>query len=164
MPSLKGYSSDLEYSYAPGVFPSLELMRVRPESAMRLLLSERAQGEGVEKLRRICRENGVREEIADKALRRISSKDNCFAAVVFEKWQAELEKDKPHVVLHHVSDGLHINLAVFTVYGRQAHTAKTEGGELAFLKIVIQHCLSSAYCSMISASTLAVSSARFSML
>ena len=52
MPSLKGYSSDLEYSYAPGVFPSLELMRVRPESATRLLLSERAQGEGVEKLQK----------------------------------------------------------------------------------------------------------------
>ena len=48
MPSLKGYSQELDYSYTPGVFPSLELMRVRPESAMRLLLSERAQGEGVE--------------------------------------------------------------------------------------------------------------------
>ncbi len=104
MPSLKGYSADLDYSYAPGVFPSLELMRVRPEQATRLLLSERAQGEGVEKLRQICREHGVREEIADKALRRISSKDNCFAAVVFSKWQAELEKNKPHVVLHHPMD------------------------------------------------------------
>lgn len=104
MPSLKGYSSDLEYSYAPGVFPSLELMRVRPECATRLLLSERAQGEGVEKLRQVCREHGVREEIADKALRRISGKDNCFAAVVFEKWQAELLPDAPHVVLHHPMD------------------------------------------------------------
>ncbi|MBE5793065.1 MAG: TrmH family RNA methyltransferase [Clostridiales bacterium] len=104
MPSLKGYSQELEYSYTPGVFPSLELMRVKPEKAMRLLLSERAQGEGVEKLRQVCRENGVREEIADKALRRISGKDNCFAAVVFEKWQAELEADGPHVVLHHPMD------------------------------------------------------------
>jgi TrmH family RNA methyltransferase len=68
------------------------------------LLSECAQGEGVEKLRRLCKEQGVREEIADKALRRISGKDNCFAAVVFEKWQAELESDKPHVVLHHPMD------------------------------------------------------------
>ncbi len=104
MPSLKGYSSDLDYSYAPGVFPSLELMRVRPECAQRLLLSERAQGEGVEKLRQVCREHGVREEIADKALRRISGKENCFAAVVFSKWQAKLEADRPHVVLHHPMD------------------------------------------------------------
>lgn len=104
MPSLKGYSQELEYSYTPGVFPSLELMRVKPEKAMRLLLSERAQGEGVEKLRQVCREHGVREEIADKALRRISGKDNCFAAVVFEKWQAELQSNGPHVVLHHPMD------------------------------------------------------------
>ena len=104
MPSLKGYSQELDYSYTPGVFPSLELMRVKPEKAMRLLLSERAQGEGVEKLRQVCREHGVREEIADKALRRISGKDNCFAAVVFEKWQAELQSNGPHVVLHHPMD------------------------------------------------------------
>ena len=104
MPSLKGYSQELDYSYTPGVFPSLELMRVKPEKAMRLLLSERAQGEGVEKLRQVCREHSVREEIADKALRRISGKDNCFAAVVFEKWQAELQSDGPHVVLHHPMD------------------------------------------------------------
>lgn len=104
MPPLKPYDAELPYSYAPGVFPSLQLMRAAPERAQRLLLSERAQGEGVEKLREICRERGVREEIADKALRRLSGKDNCFAAVVFEKWQSELVPDAPHVVLHHPMD------------------------------------------------------------
>ena len=104
MPSLKPYSQELEYSYAPGLFPSLELMRVQPERALRLLTSEKAHGEGVEKLRAICREHNVREEVADKALRRISGKDNCFAATVFSKWQAELRPDLPHVVLHHPMD------------------------------------------------------------
>ena len=104
MPSLKPYSQELEYSYAPGLFPSLELMRVQPERALRLLTSEKAHGEGVEKLRTICREHNVREEVADKALRRISGKDNCFAAMVFSKWQAELRPELPHVVLHHPMD------------------------------------------------------------
>lgn len=104
MPSLKPYSQELEYSYAPGLFPSLELMRVQPERALRLLTSEKAHGEGVEKLRAICREHNVREEVADKALRRISGKDNCFAAMVFSKWQAELRPELPHVVLHHPMD------------------------------------------------------------
>ena len=48
MPALKPYSQELEYSYAPGLFPSLELMRVQPERALRLLTSEKAHGEGVE--------------------------------------------------------------------------------------------------------------------
>lgn len=104
MPSLKAYSQELDYSYAPGLFPSLELMRVQPERAKRLLLSEKARGEGVEKLRALCEERGVREEIADKALRRLSGKENCFAAVVFSKWQAVLEPGLPHVVLHHPMD------------------------------------------------------------
>jgi len=104
MPPLKPYEQSLNYSYAPGIFPSLELMRVAPERAQRLLLSEKAHGEGVEKLRAVCREHGVREEIADKALRRISGKDNCFAAVVFSKWQADLQPHTPHVVLHHPMD------------------------------------------------------------
>ena len=67
-------------------------------------MSEHASGEGVEKLRELCRRYHVREEIADKALSRISGKQNCFAAVVFEKWQDELQPDAPHVVLHHPMD------------------------------------------------------------
>lgn len=104
MPSLKGYDNELTYSYALGVYPSLSLMQAAPERATRLLLSERASGDGVEKLRALCREHRVREEIADRALARISGKQNCYAAVVFEKWQAELEPDAPHVVLHHPMD------------------------------------------------------------
>lgn len=104
MPPLKPYDSALPYSYAPGVFPSMQLMDAAPERALRLLLSERAQGEGVEKLRALCRERGVREEIADKALKRISGKENCFAALVFEKWQSDLRADRPHVALHHPMD------------------------------------------------------------
>jgi len=104
VPPLKPYSADLNYSYAPGVFPSLQLMLNCPERAQRLLLSEKASGEGVEKLREICRQHRVREEYADKALSRISGKQNCFAAVVFEKWQSDLKKDAPHVVLHHPMD------------------------------------------------------------
>jgi len=104
MPPLKAYSGALPYSYAAGVYPSLQLMAAAPERASRLLLSAKADGEGIEKLRSLCRERGVREEIADKALARVSGKENCYAAVVFEKWQAELDTQKPHVVLHHPMD------------------------------------------------------------
>ena len=104
MPPLKPYQTDLPYSYATGVFPSLQLMTTAPERASRLLVSERATGEGVEKLRALCQAHAVREEIADKVLLRISGKQNCFAAVVFEKWQAQLQPDRPHVVLHHPMD------------------------------------------------------------
>ena len=94
MPPLKPYSAALPYSYAPGVFPSLQLMQNCPQRAQRLLLSEKAQGEGVEKLRGRCAELGVREEMAERVLKRESKKDNCFAGLVFEKYESTLDPNR----------------------------------------------------------------------
>ena len=104
MPALKAYASDLPYSYAGGVYPSLTLLEKAPQRAMRLLLSDRALGEGVEKLRELCAAHGVREEIAPRALQRILGKENVYAAVAFAKWEGALAADRPHIVLHHPMD------------------------------------------------------------
>ena len=73
MPKLEAYSRKLPYSYALGLFPSLTLISTRPELAQRLLLNPEGMGnEGVEKLRALCREKGVREEEAGRVLRRES--------------------------------------------------------------------------------------------
>ncbi len=117
MPPLKPYDAALPYSYAPGVFPCVQLMTYAPERAARLLLSERAQGEGIERLRALCADRGVREEVADKALARISGKENCFAALVFEKWQAELSPTACHVVLHHPMDTGNLGTILRTLLG-----------------------------------------------
>ena len=106
MPRLEPYSRNLEYSYCLGIYPSLSLMETRPETAFRLLLSGNAEGApGAEKLRHLCRDHGVREEIADKVLRRESGKENCFAALAFRKYVCRLDPLAPHAVLCQVSDG-----------------------------------------------------------
>ena len=117
MPPLKPYDASLPYSYAPGVFPSMQLMTNAPQRAQRLLLSEKAQGEGVERLRALCAQHGVREELADKALARISGKENCFAAVVFDKWQADLRPEACHVALHHPMDTGNLGTILRTLLG-----------------------------------------------
>lgn len=103
MPSLESYSRALDYSYAPGLFPCMEAVNKRPEWVRRVLLSSGAGGEGIDKLISLCREKGIRMETADKALARISGKENCFAAAVFAKTPCRLEAGR-HVVLHHISD------------------------------------------------------------
>ena len=51
MPSLTGYSPELDYSYAPGIFPSMECLLHRPEQVRRLLIHSAAEGrEGIVKL------------------------------------------------------------------------------------------------------------------
>ena len=36
MPSLSAYKSDLDYSYAPGIFPSMECLKYRTDKVRRM--------------------------------------------------------------------------------------------------------------------------------
>ncbi len=118
MPKLEPYSRKLPYSYALGVFPALKLLEARPESVSRLLLhSEGLRNEGGSLLREKCAALGIREEFADRVLRRESQKDNCFAALVFEKYEAALDDAKPHVVLCQISDGGNLGTALRACLG-----------------------------------------------
>ena len=118
MPSLEGYKSGLDYSYAPGIFPSMECLTYRPEKVRRLLVHSSAAGrEGVEKLCTLAEKHRIRIEEADKALARISGKENCYAAAVFEKFEDELNEEKPHIVLHNPSDSGNIGTILRTALG-----------------------------------------------
>lgn len=118
MPSLCAYKGELDYSYAPGIFPSMECLKYRPESVRRLLVHSSAAGrEGVDKLRALAEEHGIRIEEADKALSRISGKENCYAAAVFGKFEDEPDPGKPHIVLHNPGDFGNIGTILRTALG-----------------------------------------------
>ena len=122
MPALEAYKRDLDYSYAPGLFPSLEAMTKRPELVRRLLISSKGQdSDGMKKLLCLAEDKRVRVEIADKALSRISGKDNCFAAAVFEKRTLPLDEACDHIVLHHISDQGNLGTVLRTALGFGYH-------------------------------------------
>ncbi len=105
MGKLEAYDKRLHYSYAPGLFPAMECLQNAPERCMRLLLHSESEGsEGARRLREAALSRGVRVEIADRALSRISGKENCFAAMVYEKREGTFDACSPHIVLHHPSD------------------------------------------------------------
>ena len=118
MPSLTAYKSDLDYSYAPGIFPAMECLTHRPEKVRRLLVHSSAAGrEGTDRLRALAEKLGVRVEEADKALARISGKENCSAAAVFEKFGDEPDPGMPHVVLHNPGDSGNVGTILRTALG-----------------------------------------------
>ena len=118
MPKLEPYSRKLDYSYALGVFPALMLMEAQPQRALRLLLHpDGLKNEGVIKLREMCAERGVREEMAERVLRRESKKDNCFAALVFEKYESTLDPSRCHAVLCQISDSGNLGTAMRSLLG-----------------------------------------------
>ena len=121
MPSLTAYGSELDYSYALGEFPGLECLLKRPDCARRLLLHSRADGrEGAALLTQEAQRLGIRIETADRALARISGKENCYAAAVFEKTPAPLSEED-HIVLHHISDQGNLGTILRTALGFGYH-------------------------------------------
>ena len=118
MPSLSAYKSELDYIYAPGVFPAIECLLHRPECARRVLVHSSARGrEGVDRLTELAGQAGVRVEEADRALSRISGKENCYAAAVFVKFSDPLDQERPHVVLHQPGDSGNVGTILRTALG-----------------------------------------------
>ena len=118
MPALTAYARTLDYSYAPGFFPTIEALRHAPERVRRVLVSSQAAGrEGLAQVEALCAEYRIRIETADKALSRISGKENCYAAAVFAKEQSELDPGRIHLVLHHPSDAGNLGTMLRTALG-----------------------------------------------
>ena len=94
------------------------LMEAQPQRALRLLLHpDGLKNEGVVKLREMCAARGVREEMAERVLRRESRKDNCFAALVFEKFDSDLDPSACHAVLCQISDSGNLGTAMRSLLG-----------------------------------------------
>jgi len=115
---LEAYDKSLDYSYAPGIFPATECLNNAPKRCMRLLLSSASEkSEGAQKLRSAAENCGVRVEIADRALERISRKENCFAAMVYKKQEGVFSENAPHVVLVNPSDSGNLGTILRTALG-----------------------------------------------
>ncbi len=118
MPKLEQYERELPYSYALGIFPAMECLRAAPERCRRLLVHSQARGsEGAAKLIAACEAADVRVEEADRALARIARKENCFAAMVFQKQEGALDPGAPHIVLHNPSDAGNVGTILRTGLG-----------------------------------------------
>lgn len=99
------YKKDFEYSYSIGVFPTLELLTHQPDKVIKVLLSSRSSlNAGVDKIRGLCRQHGIRVEIADAFMSKVTGKENSYAVGVFQKYQPMIDFDQNHLVLVGIRD------------------------------------------------------------
>lgn len=118
MAKLEAYDKSLDYSYAPGIFPATECLKNAPERCMRLLLSSASEkSAGAQALREAAQAANIRVEIADRALERISRKENCFAAMVYKKSEGVFCAGAPHIVLVNPSDSGNLGTILRTALG-----------------------------------------------
>ena len=115
---LQLYDKDLDYSYAPGIFPAMECLLHAPEQCLRLLISEKSdRSEGIRKLCELAETHHIRIETADRMLSKLSKKENCFAAAVFRKTEKMLNPDRRHVVLQNPGDAGNLGTILRTALG-----------------------------------------------
>lgn len=97
--ALKSYKKDFEYSYALGAFPTIELIKSRPETVVEVIVSSSYREDGEKNLLALCDEKGIEVKLNDRAISRLSPKENCYVIGVFRKYKCSLDTDKSHVAL-----------------------------------------------------------------
>lgn len=112
---IKPYKKDMDYSYTLGAFPTYELIAARPEKIRKVLVHTGYTDR--EKLEEICKEKNIPVEYNDKLLTKLSDKENCFVAGIFDKYECELKKDKPHIVLVNPSNMGNLGTILRTAVG-----------------------------------------------
>lgn len=95
---IKTYKKNFEYSYALGIFPTVELISSKPESVIKVLVSSNYRADSEMDIFELCKKFNIKTEINDKAINKISQKENCYVAGVFNKYNCELTEGS-HIVL-----------------------------------------------------------------
>jgi TrmH family RNA methyltransferase len=96
---IKTYKKSFDYSYTFGMFPTVELIQSRPDKVIKVLVSSQYKSESNADIFDICKKYNIKTEINDKAINRISDKENNFVVGVFSKYECDLSFDESHIVL-----------------------------------------------------------------
>ncbi len=99
---VKSYKKDAFYSYALGAFPTIELLKNRPEDVLKIVVHTSFTNKDA--LNLINELRGRTEiEYNDKLINKLSPKGNCYVIGIFKKYYTKLES-KDHIVLVNPSD------------------------------------------------------------
>ncbi|HHV11966.1 MAG TPA: TrmH family RNA methyltransferase [Clostridiales bacterium] len=112
---IKPYKKDGDYSYTLGAFPTYELIKSRPQMVRKVLVDTSFTDQ--EHLKSLCREQQIPLEYNNKLIMKLSDKENCYVAGVFEKYSCTMRADKPHIVLVNPSNMGNLGTILRTAVG-----------------------------------------------
>lgn len=119
---LKRYKKTYDYSYAFGVFPSLELLTHRPQDCIRVIAHPRgSNNRGVLKIQKICEAQHISFEFQEKTLARIGARENDYAAAVFQKTEPALTSAANHIILVNPGNPGNLGTIIRTALGFNFH-------------------------------------------
>ncbi len=112
---IRPYKKEYDYSYTLGAFPTFELVAARPDIVRGVFVHSEFTEKG--RLTALCEQQRIPVVTDDRLLARISPKENCYAAAVFEKAAEGVLSDRDHVVLVNPSDMGNLGTIIRTLAG-----------------------------------------------
>lgn len=115
MDAIKPYKKGVDYSYTLGAFPTIELIKTKPDIVTCVYVHSSFTDK--EHITSLCKEHHIPVMENDKLIHRISDKENCFVIGVFHKFETVLEENKPHIVLVNPSNMGNLGTIIRTAVG-----------------------------------------------
>lgn len=114
----KDYKKDFSYSYASGVFATLELLKNRPWEVIRVFLNPGGKGDkGLNEIQQLCDKYKIPVEKASGIVIKLTHSENTYAVGVFKKYQTNLNPDDNHLMLVNPQDMGNIGTIIRTMVG-----------------------------------------------
>lgn len=118
---MKLYKKGDETSYTLGVFPTIELLKTKPENVIRIVVhSSIEKNKGYSLIQELCQQYHIPIDIHDKTIDKLSPKHNCFAIGVLKTYSCSLNDDH-HVVLVNPMDMGNMGTIMRTMLGFGYH-------------------------------------------
>lgn len=114
---IKKYIKKLDYSYAFGVFPTIELINSRPSNISKVLINPKIEKNLESRIKNLCNEKNIKYEFNLKHISKLAPKENTFCIGIFEKYKAEVEPNQNHVVLANPSDMGNVGTIIRSMIG-----------------------------------------------
>lgn len=119
---LKRYQNDFDYSYALGVYPTLELLTYQAKSVMGVLLhSKGSKNQGITKIRGLCKNLQIEIIENDNLVDKLTTRGNTYAVGVFQKFHSTLDPTKNHLALVRPSSMGNLGTIMRTMLGFGKH-------------------------------------------
>lgn len=119
MEQVKSYKKSFDYSYTLGAFPTIELIRNAPDKVIQVIISPDLEDKTI--ITDLCKQNQIALVESKKLIERLSDKENVYIIGVFKKFEKELSKSAPHIVLVNPSNMGNLGTIIRTAIGFGIH-------------------------------------------
>ena len=112
---MKAYKKESDFSYTTGAYASIELIKIRPEQAQKIVIHSAYKD--TEGFLALCQENSIPIQLDDRLFKRINQKENVYVLGIFSKYKCRLSATAPHVVLVNPGDMGNLGTNIRTLAG-----------------------------------------------